>query len=51
MWSKLKAFLRSVKARTFDALLDAITGQTAPGDGVCVGDYQVVIGTHDAIIR
>ena len=24
MWSKIKAFLRSVKARTFDALLDAI---------------------------
>ena len=24
MWSKVKAFLRSVKARTFDALLDAI---------------------------
>jgi transposase len=24
MWSKIKAFLRSIKARTFEALLDAI---------------------------
>ena len=28
-----------------------IAGQTAPGGGICVRDYQVVLATHDIIIR
>ena len=28
-----------------------ITGQTAPGAGICIKDYQVVLATHDIVIR
>ncbi len=28
-----------------------VAGQTAPGDGVCFRDYQVVLATHDVILR
>ena len=28
-----------------------IAGQTAPGGGICIRDYQVVIGTHDVVLR
>ncbi len=28
-----------------------LAGQTAPGGGICLRDYQFVLGTHDAIIR
>lgn len=28
-----------------------LAGQTAPGGGICIKDYQVVLGTHDVVIR
>ena len=28
-----------------------IAGQTAPGDGICVRNYRVVLQTHDIVIR
>jgi len=28
-----------------------VAGQTAPGDGICFRDYQVVLATHDIILR
>lgn len=28
-----------------------IAGQTAPGGGICIKDYQVVLATHDIVIR
>ena len=28
-----------------------IAGQAAPGEGICIKDYQVVLATHDIIIR
>ena len=28
-----------------------IAGQTAPGGGICIRDYQVVLATHDIILR
>jgi hypothetical protein len=28
-----------------------IAGQTAPGDGICVGNHQVKYNTHDVVIR
>ena len=28
-----------------------IAGQTAPGGGLCIKDYQVVLATHDIVIR
>ena len=28
-----------------------IAGQTAPGGGICIKDYQVVLATHDIVLR
>ena len=28
-----------------------IAGQTAPGSGICIKDYQVVLATHDIVVR
>ncbi len=31
--------------------LVTIAGQSAPGGGICIRDYQVVVATHDVILR
>jgi hypothetical protein len=28
-----------------------IAGQTAPGDGICLANYEFYVATHDAIVR